>query len=67
MKKSVSLGFAIAATGAVVLCIYAASWRLAAFLVIEERIGVIDVFRYNNLYAFTYWYVCSVCMQWYMA
>ena len=45
VKKSLLVAFAIATTSAVVLCIYAAGWRLAAFLVTEERIGILEVFR----------------------
>ena len=49
VRKSVWLGFAIAFTNALLLCVYAAGWRLAAFLVIEERIGIVEVFRYMFL------------------
>ena len=44
-RKSVLLAIAFASTRAVLLCIYAAGWRLAAFLVTEERIGILEVFR----------------------
>ena len=45
VKKSLLVAFGIATTEAVVLCIYAVGWRLAAFLVAEERIGILEVFR----------------------
>ena len=45
IKKSILQAFTIAFTQAALACVYAAGWRLAAFLIDSERIEVIDVFR----------------------
>ena len=44
MKKSIFQAFATAITNAALLCVYAAGWRLSAFLIENNRIQTIDVF-----------------------
>ena len=45
IKKSLLQGFAISFTSGLIYLVYAAGWRLAAFLVTQNRIGIVEVFR----------------------
>ena len=45
MKRSVFQGLSVAFTRGMISIVFAAGWRLAAFLVIDGRIGVLQVFR----------------------
>ena len=45
LRRATLNGFVVAFTGAAVYCIYAATWRLAGHLVIQEKLEVFEVFR----------------------
>ena len=45
IKKSLIQGFTVALMRAMISFVFAAGWRLAAFLVTNGRIGILEVFR----------------------
>ena len=50
IKKSLLQAVAYAIPIAMVLCVYSAGWRFAAYLVIKERATIGGVFRHETTY-----------------